>query len=67
MTTLELIQIILLIALLIGLTPFMGKYMFKVFTGEKHFMKPVLGWLERLTYRFIKVMPDEETNWKKYT
>ena len=67
MTTLELIQIILLIALLIGLTPFMGTYMFKVFTGQKHFMKPVLGWLERLTYRFIKVMPDEETNWKKYT
>jgi len=67
MTTLELIQIILLIALLIGLTPFMGTYMFKVFTGQKHFMKPVRGWLERLTYRFIKVMPDEETNWKKYT
>ncbi len=67
MTTLELIQIILLIALLIGLTPFMGNFMFKVFTGQKHFMKPVLGWLERLTYRFIKVMPDEETNWKKYT
>ena len=67
MTTLELIQIILLIALLIGLTPFMGNFMFKVFTGQKHFMKPVLGWLERLTYRFIKVMPDDETNWKKYT
>ncbi len=67
MTTLELIQIILLIALLIGLTPFMGTYMFKVFTGQKHFMKPVLGWLETLTYRFINVMPDEETNWKKYT
>ena len=67
MTTLELIQIILLIALLIGLTPFMGNFMFKVFTGQKHFMKPVLGWLERLTYRFIKVMPNEETNWKKYT
>ena len=28
---------------------------------------PVLGWLERLTYKFIGVKPDEETNWKSYT
>jgi potassium-transporting ATPase potassium-binding subunit len=67
MTTQDLIQIILFFALLISLTPILGKYMFKVFTGNKHFMLPVLGWLEKLTYKFVRVNPDEETNWKSYT
>jgi len=67
MTTLDFLQIVLFIVLLIGITPFLGNFMSKVFTGEKHFMLPVLGWLERLTYKFIKVNPDEETNWKSYT
>ncbi len=67
MTTLDFLQIALFIVLLIGITPFLGNFMSKVFTGEKHFMFPVFGWLERLTYRIIKVNPDEETNWKSYT
>ena len=67
MTTLDFLQIALFIAILIGLTPVLGKYMSKVFTGEKHFMLPVLGWLEKLTYKFIRVNPEEETNWKSYT
>lgn len=67
MTSQDVIQIILFFTLLIGLTPILGKYMSKVFTGEKHFMQPVFGWLERLTFRFIGVNPMEETNWKSYT
>jgi len=66
MTTHDVFQIILFFALLIGLTPVLGKYMAKVFTGEKHFMRPVLGWLEKLTYKFIGVNPEEESNWKSY-
>ncbi|MFA5973801.1 MAG: potassium-transporting ATPase subunit KdpA [Lentimicrobiaceae bacterium] len=67
MTAQDFLQIALFFAVLIGLTPVLGKYMSKVFTGEKHFMLPVFGWLEKLTYRFIRVNPDEETNWKSYT
>jgi len=67
MTTQDVIQLLVFFALLIGLTPVLVNYMFKVFTGKKHFMMPVLGWLERLTYKFIGVKPDEETNWKSYT
>lgn len=66
MTTQDFIQLILFFTCLIGLTPFLGKYMFKVFNGEKHFMQPVFGWLENLTYRFCRVNPNEETNWKSY-
>jgi K+-transporting ATPase ATPase A chain len=67
MTSQDFMQIILYFALLIGLTPILGNYMYKVFTGDKHFMLPVFGWLERMTYRFIKVSAEEETNWKSYT
>jgi len=67
MTAQDFLQIALFFAVLIGLTPVLGKYTSKVFTGEKHFMLPVFGWLEKLTYKFIKVNPEEETNWKSYT
>jgi K+-transporting ATPase ATPase A chain len=30
-------------------------------------MLPVFGWLEKMIYKFIKVDPNEETNWKSYT
>jgi potassium-transporting ATPase potassium-binding subunit len=63
----DFLQIALFFAALIGLTPVLGNFMSKVFTGEKHFMLPVFGWLEKLVYKFIRVNPEEETNWKSYT
>jgi potassium-transporting ATPase potassium-binding subunit len=66
MTSRDIIQVILFFALLIGLTPVLGNYMSKVFTGSKQFMLPVFGWFEKLIYRFISVNPDEDTNWKSY-
>ncbi|MEI8048895.1 MAG: potassium-transporting ATPase subunit KdpA [Bacteroidota bacterium] len=67
MTTQDFIQIFLFFAILIALTPVLGNYMSKVFSGQKHFMLAALGWLEKLTYRFTGVDKDEETNWKSYT
>jgi K+-transporting ATPase ATPase A chain len=67
MTAQDFIQIFLFFALLIGLTPILGNYMYKVFTGKKHFMLFVFGWLEKLTYKSSGINPDEETNWKSYT
>ena len=66
MSAQDVIQVILFLALLIGLTPILGKYMSKVFTGEKHLMQPVLGWLERLTNRITGVNANDEANWKSY-
>ena len=66
MTTQDVIQVLLFFTLMIGFTPILGNYMIKVFTGETHLMSPVFSWLEKLTYRLIKVNPDEETNWKSY-
>jgi K+-transporting ATPase ATPase A chain len=67
MTTQDLIQIILFLGILTALTPVLGRFMSKVFAGEKHFMLPVFGWLEKLIYKFTGVRFDAETNWKSYT
>jgi K+-transporting ATPase ATPase A chain len=63
----EIIQIILFFAFLIVITPILGNYMYKVFTGNKHLMLPVFGLFEKFIYRFIGINPGEETNWKSYT
>ena len=67
MTAQDLIQVILFLGILTVLIPVLGNYMYKAFTGKRHFMIPVLGWLEKLTYRVSNINPDEETNWKSYT
>ncbi len=66
MTTQDVIQVILFIAILIGLTPLLGSYLFQVFTGEKHLLQPLFGWFEKFLYKFIKLNPSEESNWKTY-
>jgi K+-transporting ATPase ATPase A chain len=60
------IQLALFFGALILLTPVLGKYIKKVIGGEKHFLTPVFGWLERLIYRFCGVDPQQEMNWKQY-
>ena len=50
----EAIQLILFMLALFVLAPLLGKYMAKVFMGEKHIMKPVFGWLEKLVYRISR-------------
>jgi K+-transporting ATPase ATPase A chain len=67
MTISDLFQVLLFFILLIALTPVLGSYMGKVYSGNKHFMLPVFGWLEKKIYNIIGVKPDEETNWKSYT
>jgi K+-transporting ATPase ATPase A chain len=63
----DIIQIILFLALLIALSPLLGKFMARVFMGEKHFMKPVFGWLEKSIYRLSGIDSTEEMNWKTFT
>jgi K+-transporting ATPase ATPase A chain len=62
----EAIQLIIFMVLLIVLSPLLGKYMAKVFMGEKHIMKPVFGWLEKSVYSISGIKSEEEMNWKTY-
>lgn len=60
------IQFFIFIILLIGLTPPLGKYMAKVFQGERTFLQKAFGWLEMATYRISGVNPKDEMSWKSY-
>ena len=62
----EAIQLIFFLVVLVALAPILGKYMAKVFMGENHLLKPVLGWLEKSVYRISGIKSEEETNWKTY-
>lgn len=57
--------VILQIVLMVGLALPLGKYIARVYKGEKtclDFMKPVERWM----YRLSGVNPDEEMNWKQF-
>ncbi len=66
MNVYDIIQVAVFAGLLVLLTPPLGAFMARVFEGERTFLSPVLGWLERLTYRLGGVDPAKEMNWKEY-
>src|SRR4029079_2274125 len=49
-----------------ALVPFLGAYIARVFQGERVFLSPVFGPIERITYRVLRVRPDAEQDWKGY-
>ena len=60
------LQIAIYLAVLTALTPLLGGYMARVYRGERVFLTPVLGPVERLTYRLLRVDPGVEQDWKAY-
>ena len=66
MTTIEIIQIVLFFGLGIALTPPLGRFMARVFKGEKTFLHPILQPIETFIYRLTGVDPTEEMSWLRY-
>jgi K+-transporting ATPase ATPase A chain len=60
------IQLSLYVGLLLLITKPVGIYLFQVLDGHDTFLEPVLGPLERFTYRLLRVNPRREQNWKQY-
>jgi K+-transporting ATPase ATPase A chain len=60
------IQVFLFIGLLLAMTPLVGKFMHRVFSGERTFLTPVLGPLERLIYKLGGVDARREMGWVHY-
>lgn len=60
------IQLIFYMVVLLALAKPLGSFMASVYEGQRTFLDPVFGPLERLMYRLAGVRPDEEMNWKVY-
>jgi K+-transporting ATPase ATPase A chain len=61
------IQIALYSAIIIAITKPFGGYLTRVFNGERTFLSPALGWLERGIYRLSGVDASEDQHWLTYT
>ncbi len=67
MTLVGWLQISLLfLAVLLVIKP-LGLYMARVFSGERTFLSPVLGRVERDLYRVSGINPEKEQSWLGYT
>ncbi len=60
------LQIVFYLAVLTALTPLLGAYMARVYTGQPLLLERVLGPLERLVYRLLGPAARTEQDWKAY-
>jgi potassium-transporting ATPase potassium-binding subunit len=60
------LQIIIFLAVLVALTPPLGAYMARVYTGQTVLLERVFGRFERLLYRGLRVDVSEGQDWKRY-
>jgi potassium-transporting ATPase potassium-binding subunit len=66
MKAIEIIQILLFFGLGIALTPPVGRFMAKVYKGERTWLHPFLHPFEKLVYKLSGVNPEEEMTWLTY-
>src|SRR5215831_13761117 len=66
MTSNLLIQCGVYLVVLLVLAKPLGEFFARVLSGERQFLSPVLGWLERLTYKASGVDPQHEMRWTEY-
>src|SRR4051812_24988769 len=70
MTAIGWVQLLLFVGVLLLITKPLGVYLLEVLdpdrAGRGPFLQPVLGWLERLCYKLLRVDPKREQSWKAY-
>lgn len=66
MTTNGLIQFTLFWGVLLACVPPLGRYMARVYLGQRHFMSWLLGPVERVIYRLTGVDATTEMSWREY-
>src|SRR3974390_10111 len=60
-------QIVLVLALLVACSVPLSAFIARVYAGERTFLSPVLGPVERALYRVAGVNPAREQDWFAYT
>ena len=61
------VQMVVYCVILVLLAIPLGSYMGKVMNGEHDFLSGVLQPVERVIYRVLKIDPEEDMDWKKYS
>jgi K+-transporting ATPase ATPase A chain len=66
MTANGILQITIFFLVVLAITKPLGSYMTRVFAGERTFLHPVLGPVERLCYKLSGVNPNVDQRWTQY-
>ena len=67
MTTVHIVEILAYLAIVVALTPLLGGYMKRVFSGERTFLDPLLRPIERGIYRACRVDASKDQGWVDWT
>jgi K+-transporting ATPase ATPase A chain len=59
-------QLLLFVAVVLVLTPVFGRYVLRVFTGERTLLTPLLAPVEKAIYRLTGINPHSEQHWTRY-
>jgi K+-transporting ATPase ATPase A chain len=62
----DFLQLALFVIGLVAITPPLGRFMARVFSGQAHFLSRVLSPIERAIYKLSGVDPLHEMSWKAY-
>ena len=65
MSSTDWIQLVVFLAIVFGCAPFLGRFLARVFDGERHILS-FLAPVERGIYRVTGVDPGWDMNWKQY-
>jgi K+-transporting ATPase ATPase A chain len=67
MTSNGILQLLAFLIVLVLVTKPMGIFLARVFSGERTFLTPIFGPIERLIYRMCGVNPKSEMKWTAYS
>lgn len=62
----DFIQLAIFLSALILLTPLLGRYMAKVFLGERNALSPIFHGFETFLYKLSGIDQEKQMNWKSY-
>jgi K+-transporting ATPase ATPase A chain len=67
MTGNQILEVAIYFAIVVALTPLLGRYMKWVFAGERTLLDPILRPVERLTYWLCRVDAEKDQTWIEWT
>ncbi len=67
MTTINILEILVYLAIIVALTPILGGYMKRVFSGERTLLDPVMRPVERGIYKVCGVDASKDQSWVEWT
>jgi K+-transporting ATPase ATPase A chain len=67
MTTVNLVEVLVYLVIIVAITPLLGGYMKRVFSGERTLLDPVLRPIERGIYRVCGVDATKDQSWVDWT